>query len=137
MISPKPRDSPPGKYIPGIFVWYEILQRGGKVRREELYEICRTYKYNTRGVSGFFKGKNPSMEYVDENTVVLKEKARQIVEEYESWIEENREKYVSGSCERDVLKAIELKKKKYERWKERHKKKEVSQRRQFLKVALD
>lgn len=86
---------PPEWLIQRVFVWNEIYERGGLVRKDEFYRIGREYGYNTRGLGGFFTGKKPSLRYVGVNkdTIVLEDWAKAEVEKYREWIIQNKERY--------------------------------------------
>ena len=87
--------SPPEWEVPRIFIWYEIYKKDGIVDRDEFHRIGRLYKYDPRGLGGFFVGKEPSLEYVgvNKNKVVLEDWAAEEVKKYKEWIEKNIDKY--------------------------------------------
>ena len=88
-------EKPPDWCIPRVFVWYGIYNKGGLVSRDEFHRIGEEYGYDHRGLGGFFTGKEPSLRYVGVNkdTVALEDWAKDIVERYKDWIEQNKEKY--------------------------------------------
>jgi hypothetical protein len=60
----------------------KIYDRGGIVSKEELYQIWKNLGRDTRGLGGFFRGRNPVIAEGPDNKVFLTKYGKEILENY-------------------------------------------------------
>lgn len=56
---------------PGGLLLAEILEEGGSVTREQLYELATKYGFDKRGLGGFYTGKGSLQMIEEKNRVML------------------------------------------------------------------
>jgi len=88
--------TPPLHLVPRLRVWSDVTKRGGIVTEAELREIAAKAGYDTRGLGGFFTGKNPSLVMVAGGRVALAAWASNEVERYKAWLEKQNTAPVRG-----------------------------------------
>lgn len=77
-----------------IELWCRIYTEGGLVTNDRLHEIWKSMGKDTRGLGGYFTGKNSSLQYTHDGKVML---TRNAAESVEAWtgktIGEHAKKY--------------------------------------------
>ena len=73
-----------------IELWCRIFNKGGIVTQNRLHEIWKGMGKDTRGLGGFFTGKNSSLQYTHDEKVVLTLNAKNSIE---AWTGKSVEEY--------------------------------------------
>ena len=88
LLGEEVEEAPPSWMVRRLRVWRKIVDKGGVVTREELYETAKSVGMDKRGLGGFFTGKASLTETV-EGKVAIRKWAADLVKKYRGWLEKN------------------------------------------------